>query len=114
MPSPTRTATTSRTRQSASIASRTPCRSAGRCLFTQPQSTVRGKVAHVDRAWNVPQPIQPGGPKILIGGGGERKTLRLTARYADLWNGFGDPATIRHKLEVLREHCEAVGDRKST
>ena len=57
----------------------------------------------------MPQPVQPGGPKILIGGGGERKTLRLTARYADLWNGFGDPATVHHKLEVLREHCEAVG-----
>jgi alkanesulfonate monooxygenase SsuD/methylene tetrahydromethanopterin reductase-like flavin-dependent oxidoreductase (luciferase family) len=63
----------------------------------------------VDGAWNVPQPVQPGGPKILIGGGGERKTLRLTARYADLWNGFGDPVTVHHKLEVLREHCEAVG-----
>jgi hypothetical protein len=70
---------------------------------------VRGKVAHVDGTWNVPQPVQRGGPKILIGGGGERKTLRLTARYADLWNGFGDPATVRHKLDVLREHCEAVG-----
>ena len=80
-----------------------------RSMFRQPQSTVHGKVARVDGAWNVPQPVQPGGPKILIGGGGERKTLRLTARYADLWNGFGDPATVHHKLEVLREHCEAVG-----
>jgi alkanesulfonate monooxygenase SsuD/methylene tetrahydromethanopterin reductase-like flavin-dependent oxidoreductase (luciferase family) len=80
-----------------------------RSMFTQTQSTVHGKVARVDGAWNVPQPVQPGGPKILIGGGGERKTLRLTARYADLWNGFGDPPTVRHKLEVLREHCEAVG-----
>ena len=70
---------------------------------------VAGKVAHVDGAWNVPQPVQPAGPKILIGGGGERKTLRLTASYADMWNGFGDAATIGHKLEVLREHCDAVG-----
>ena len=80
-----------------------------RSMFTQPQSTVRGKVARVDGAWNVPQPVQPAGPKILIGGGGERKTLRLTASYADMWNGFGDVATIGHKLEVLREHCDAVG-----
>jgi F420-dependent oxidoreductase-like protein len=80
-----------------------------RSMFTQPQSTVRGKVAHVDSAWNVPQPVQPGGPRILIGGGGERKTLRLTASYADMWNGFGDAAMIGHKLEVLREHCDAVG-----
>jgi len=80
-----------------------------RSMFTHPQSTVRGKVAQVDGAWNVPQPVQPGGPKILIGGGGERKTLRLTASYADMWNGFGDAATMSHKLEVLREHCDAVG-----
>jgi F420-dependent oxidoreductase-like protein len=80
-----------------------------RSMFRQPQSTVQGKVARVDGAWNVPQPVQPGGPKILIGGGGERKTLRLTARYADLWNGFGDAATVHHKLEVLREHCAAIG-----
>jgi alkanesulfonate monooxygenase SsuD/methylene tetrahydromethanopterin reductase-like flavin-dependent oxidoreductase (luciferase family) len=78
-------------------------------MFRQPQSTVHGKVARVDGAWNVPQPVQPGGPKILIGGGGERKTLRLTARYADLWNGFGDAATVHHKLEVLREQCAAIG-----
>ena len=57
----------------------------------------------------MPQPVQPGGPRILIGGGGERKTLRLAATYADMWNGFGDPAMVRHKLEVLREHCDAVG-----
>ena len=80
-----------------------------RSMFTHPQSTVRGKVAQVDGAWNVPQPVQPGGPKILIGGGGERKTLRLTASYADMWNGFGDAGMIGHKLEVLREHCDAVG-----
>ena len=80
-----------------------------RSMFTQPQSTVRGKVGRVDGAWNVPQPVQPGGPRILVGGGGERKTLRLTASYADMWNGFGDAATVGHKLEVLREHCDAVG-----
>src|SRR2546422_4870916 len=80
-----------------------------RSMFTQPQSTVHGQVARVDGAWNVPQPVQPEGPRILIGGGGERKTLRLTASYADMWNGFGDAATIQHKLEVLREHCDTVG-----
>ena len=53
--------------------------------------------------------MQPGGPKILIGGGGERKTLRLVARYADMWNGFGDPDTIRHKIQVLADHCADVG-----
>ena len=72
-----------------------------RAMFTRPQSTFKGRRHHIEGAFNVPQPVQPGGPKILIGGGGERKTLRLVAQYADMWNGFGDPDTILHKLEVL-------------
>ena len=62
-----------------------------RAMFTQPRSTFQGKRHHIDGAYNDPQPVQPGGPKILIGGGGEKKTLRLVAQYADMWNGFGDP-----------------------
>ena len=46
---------------------------------------------------------------VLIGGGGERRTLRLVARYADIWHAFGDPETVRRKAAVLREHCAAVG-----
>ncbi len=46
---------------------------------------------------------------VLIGGGGERKTLRIVARHADIWHGFGDPETIAHKHEVLDRHCGAVG-----
>ena len=84
-----------------------------RSMFTQPASTLQGSVHHVEGAMNVPQPIRRGGPPILVGGGGERKTLRLTATYADMWNGFGDVATIRHKLDVLEEHCEAVGRDRS-
>jgi F420-dependent oxidoreductase-like protein len=80
-----------------------------RAMFTQRETTLKGTVHHVDGAFNVPQPVRAGGPPILVGGGGERKTLRLTARYADMWNGFGDPETIRHKLEVLQEHCHAEG-----
>ena len=80
-----------------------------RSMFTQPESTVPGTVHHVEGAMNVPQPVRPGGPPILVGGGGERKTLRLTARYADMWNGFGDLAMVRHKLEVLSEHCATEG-----
>jgi alkanesulfonate monooxygenase SsuD/methylene tetrahydromethanopterin reductase-like flavin-dependent oxidoreductase (luciferase family) len=45
----------------------------------------------------------------MIGGGGERKTLRLVARYADATNVFGGPETIHHKYEVIREHCAAIG-----
>jgi len=46
---------------------------------------------------------------IMIGGSGERKTLRTVARYADQWNAFGSPETLAHKDAVLRQHCEDVG-----
>lgn len=46
---------------------------------------------------------------ILIGGGGEKKTLRYTAEYADIWHGFGQPGVIRHKNQVLDDHCSALG-----
>jgi len=84
-----------------------------RSMFTQSRSTVAGSIHHVEGAMNVPQPIRAGGPPILVGGGGERKTLRLTATYADMWNGFGDLAMIRHKLDVLAAHCETEGRDRS-
>ena len=80
-----------------------------RAMFSQERSSYAGLHHRVDGALNVPQPVQPGGPRLLIGGSGERKTLRLVARYADMWNGFGDPAAIRHKIDVLERHCEAEG-----
>ena len=56
-----------------------------------------------------PQPLQQPRPRILVGGGGERKTLRLVAQYADACNLIAtDPATVAHK-QVLERHCEAVG-----
>jgi F420-dependent oxidoreductase-like protein len=58
----------------------------------------------------VPAPISRPHPPILVGGGGEKKTLRLAARYADACNLFGSsPADVAHKLDVLRSHCEAEG-----
>jgi F420-dependent oxidoreductase-like protein len=54
-----------------------------------------------------PAPISK--PPILIGGGGEKKTLRLVARYADASNLFGSPEDVAHKLDVLRRHCDDVG-----
>jgi F420-dependent oxidoreductase-like protein len=58
-----------------------------------------------------PAPLHP--IPVMIGGQGERKTLRLVAKYADAWNGFasadGGPDAVRHKLDVLRAHCEAEG-----
>jgi F420-dependent oxidoreductase-like protein len=56
-----------------------------------------------------PRPIQAPRPRILVGGGGERKTLRLVARYADACNLFAtDPQTVARKLEVLARHCEDI------
>jgi F420-dependent oxidoreductase-like protein len=57
-----------------------------------------------------PRPLQSPRPPILIGGGGEKKTLRLVAKYADACNLFGSsPADVSHKLDVLRAHCESEG-----
>jgi alkanesulfonate monooxygenase SsuD/methylene tetrahydromethanopterin reductase-like flavin-dependent oxidoreductase (luciferase family) len=57
---------------------------------------------------HAPRPVQRRLP-IMIGGGGEKKTLRTVAKYADMWNGMGALDTMRHKVEVLRGHCDAVG-----
>lgn len=61
------------------------------------------------RLLNSPQAISRPHPPIMIGGGGEQRTLRLVAQYADACNVFGGPETIHHKYEVLREHCAAIG-----
>jgi F420-dependent oxidoreductase-like protein len=60
-------------------------------------------------ARNVPAPVQAGGVPIMIGGSGERRTLKLVAQYADMCNVSGSAATVRHKLDVLRTHCSQVG-----
>jgi alkanesulfonate monooxygenase len=67
-----------------------------------------GKYYRLGRTLNSPQSVQRPHPPILIGGGGERKTLRMVAQYADATNLFDTPELPR-KLEVLREHCETLG-----
>lgn len=61
-----------------------------------------------DDLHQLPRPVQAHLP-IMIGGSGEKKTLRSVAKYADLWNGMGPPDVMAHKIDVLREHCAAVG-----
>ena len=66
-----------------------------------------GRYAFDDLRHN-PQPIQQPLP-IMIGGSGEKKTLRTVAKYADMWNAMGPTELMAHKVEVLKEHCAAVG-----
>ena len=68
-----------------------------------------GRHTNAARLLNSPQAITRPHPPVMIGGGGERKTLRLVAQYADACNVFGGPTAIHHKYEVLREHCAALG-----
>jgi F420-dependent oxidoreductase-like protein len=67
-----------------------------------------GRVLTVPEALCYPRPLQERVP-LIVGGGGERRTLRLAARYADAANVFGDAETVRRKVAVLRAHCEEVG-----
>jgi F420-dependent oxidoreductase-like protein len=62
-----------------------------------------------DRLLNSPQVLSKPHPKIIIGGGGEQKTLRLVAKYADACNIFGGPDQLTHKFSVLRERCAEIG-----
>ena len=85
-----------------------------RLMFTEEAPTFEGRYYRIQGALNSPRPVQPGGPPIMIGGGGERRTLKIVAQYADICNFFGDTAAVRHKVEVLREHCQSVGRDPST
>jgi F420-dependent oxidoreductase-like protein len=73
------------------------------------QRAFQGRHYQPTRLLNSPQSISRPRVPIMIGGGGEQKTLRLVAQYGDATNVFGGPEKIHHKYEVLRRHCEAVG-----
>jgi alkanesulfonate monooxygenase SsuD/methylene tetrahydromethanopterin reductase-like flavin-dependent oxidoreductase (luciferase family) len=69
-----------------------------------------GKYYQLAETICVPPPLQTPRPPVLIGGGGEKKTLRLVAQYGDACNLFvSSPAGVQHKLDVLRGHCDALG-----
>ncbi|GAA2757576.1 TIGR03560 family F420-dependent LLM class oxidoreductase [Actinopolymorpha rutila] len=80
-----------------------------RAMFTEDTPSFSGKYYQINEAFNVPRPVTPGGPPVMIGGSGEKRTLRLVAEYGDASNIFGDLATVRHKLDVLERHCADVG-----
>ncbi|EYR63221.1 F420-dependent oxidoreductase [Actinotalea ferrariae CF5-4] len=73
------------------------------------EATLDGRYYQVDGAQVRPQPLQPGGIPFWIAGGGEKKTLRTAARYAQYTNFDGSPEGFAHKSEVLRGHCEDLG-----
>ncbi len=77
-------------------------------MWSDSDAPFDGKHYQLGRTLNVPQVLAKPHPPILIGGSGERKTLRLVAKYAQACNLFGGPE-LAHKLEVLREHCEREG-----
>jgi alkanesulfonate monooxygenase len=73
------------------------------------EKAFEGSHYQASRLLNSPQAISKPHPRILIGGGGEQKTLRLVAKYADASNIFGGPEQLTHKFGVLRERCAEVG-----
>jgi F420-dependent oxidoreductase-like protein len=73
------------------------------------QGTHDGRHYRASRLLNSPQSISRPRVPIMIGGGGEQKTLRLVAQYGDATNVFGGPEAVHHKYEVLRRHCDALG-----
>jgi F420-dependent oxidoreductase-like protein len=79
-------------------------------MWTEPRTTFHGRYFHVEDAILEPKPVQRPHPPVMIAGGGEQMTLRAVARLADACNLVrSDVAEVRHKLSVLREHCDAAG-----
>jgi F420-dependent oxidoreductase-like protein len=79
-------------------------------LFADGAASFEGRVYQLDGAQMLPKPAQRPGPPLLVGGGGERRTLRIVARYADEWNlPLPTPERYREKVARLEDHCRAVG-----
>jgi F420-dependent oxidoreductase-like protein len=78
-------------------------------MWTQEEAFFEGTYYQVRGAINQPKGVQKPHIPLLIGGGGEKVTLKLVAKYADACNVFGDPAAVERKFAILREHCQNVG-----
>jgi len=77
-------------------------------LFDKPSANFEGRFYTLKEATLEPKPLQPNLP-LMVGGGGEKVTLRITARYADEWNVWGTVETMIHKMRILDQHCEDIG-----
>jgi F420-dependent oxidoreductase-like protein len=80
-----------------------------KAMWTEDEARFEGRYYRLRGAINEPKPVQKPHPPIWIGGAGEKVTLKLVAQYGDACNLRADLDTVRHKLNVLREHCESVG-----
>ena len=80
-----------------------------RKMWIEERATFSGKFYQLRDAYCNPKPIQKPHPPIMIGGSGERRTLKIAAKYGDACNLFGSVETVKKKLAVLREHCRTVG-----
>src|SRR5207302_1505413 len=78
-------------------------------LWTQRRSDFKGRYYQLSDAPLDPKPVQTPHPELMIGGGGERVTLRIVAKHADHWNVWGGPRVLAKKGAILDEHCTAVG-----
>ena len=78
-------------------------------MWSDDNGPYKGRHYQLEETLCSPRPVSQPRPRILIGGSGERKTLRLVAQYADACNIFGGPEQVAAKVEVLRRHCESVG-----
>lgn len=75
----------------------------------EPSASFNGKYYQIRNAYCNPRPIQKPSPSILVGGGGEKRTLKIVAKYADACNLFGSADTVKRKLNILKEHCKTIG-----
>jgi alkanesulfonate monooxygenase SsuD/methylene tetrahydromethanopterin reductase-like flavin-dependent oxidoreductase (luciferase family) len=78
-------------------------------LWTKDFPEFHGRYYTIDHPINEPKGVQKPHPPLWIGGGGEKVTLRVVARWGDACNVVGDPDTVDHKLEVLKRHCDEIG-----
>jgi len=78
-------------------------------MWSDNNGAYEGKHYQLTETLCSPMPVSSPRPRIMIGGSGEKKTLRLVAQYADACNIFGSPEEVAHKVDVLRRHCDAVG-----
>jgi F420-dependent oxidoreductase-like protein len=78
-------------------------------LWTDHKANLQGRFYTLQEAPLYPKSVQRPHPELLIGGGGEKRTLRIAAKYADHWNCWAGPETMQHKVQILKDHCAAVG-----